>query len=134
MEVAVAVWTPVPLTVKGMAMQLPPAMGHSKTLVVPVEVVGAVGLKVSLMVQVPGPAKPPPAPQVSKSKENGELMPYPMVSRAREPEMAVTVAVRVAGGLRGAWSEAEGRGLAVARLTPVPVTVNGMAMQLPPAM
>src|SRR5438128_11061808 len=77
---AVARLMPVPLTVKGMGMQLPPAMGHSKTLVVPVELLRAVGLKLSLMVHVPGPEKRPPAPQVSKSNENGELMPLPLAS------------------------------------------------------
>src|SRR5438105_15836560 len=82
---AVARLMPVPVTLNGVAMQLPPAIGHSKTLVVPLEAPIAVGRNVSLTLQVPGPAKPPPAPQVSKSKENGTLMPEPLASCVRYP-------------------------------------------------
>ena len=58
-------------------MQEPPAIGHSNTLVVPFDVVRAVGVNRSLTLQVPGPWNPPPAPQVLKSNPNGALMPLP---------------------------------------------------------
>ena len=64
-------------------MQVPPATGHSKTLVVPLEVVSAVGVKRSLTLQLPGPVKPPPVPQVSKSKANGALSPEPEATSVR---------------------------------------------------
>ena len=58
-------------------MQLPPATGHWKTLVEPLEVAVVVGVKRCLTLQVPGPVKPPPAPQVSKLKPKGALIPVP---------------------------------------------------------
>src|SRR3954447_14646524 len=73
-------WTPVPETLKGIGMQVPPAIGHSKTFVVPDDEVAEVGRKDCLTLQVPGPVKPPPAPQVSKSKLNGTLIPLPEAS------------------------------------------------------
>ena len=42
-------------------MQVPPTIGHSNTLVVPLAAPRLVGVKRSLTVQVPGPEKPPPA-------------------------------------------------------------------------
>ena len=58
-------------------MQLPPATGHSKTFVVPLEAVADVGVNRCLTVHVPGLVNPPPAPHVSKLKPNGALMPPP---------------------------------------------------------
>ena len=58
-------------------MHEPPATGHSNTFVVPIDGPTAVGENVSLTVQVPGPVKPPPAPQVPKSNPNGALSPSP---------------------------------------------------------
>jgi hypothetical protein len=78
--VVVATVTPVPDTVYGIATQLPPPVGHSRTLVVPLEAVAAVGVKRWSTVQVPGPVKPPPAPQVPKSNPNGALIPLPEAS------------------------------------------------------
>ena len=41
---AAATLTPVPWTLKGIAMQLPPTIGHSNTLVVPLEALVVVGV------------------------------------------------------------------------------------------
>src|SRR3954452_11350272 len=71
---------PVPETENGIAMQVPPAIGHSKTFVVPLEAMAEVGRNDSFTLHAPGPAKPPPAPQVSKSKLNGTLIPEPEAS------------------------------------------------------
>jgi hypothetical protein len=78
-----AALTPVPETVYGIAMQLPPAIGHSKTFVVPLDADWLVGVKRCFTLHVPGPANPPPVPHVSKSKANGALMPDPEASCAR---------------------------------------------------
>ena len=64
-------------------MQVPPATGHSNTFVVPLAVATAVGVKRSLTLQSPGPVKPPPVPQVSKSKANGALSPEPDATSVR---------------------------------------------------
>src|SRR5438034_128659 len=75
--------TPVPDSVNGIAMQAPPTRGHSNTFVVPFELVSAVGVKLSLTVQVPGPVKPPPVPQLSKSNANGAFNPDPDATGVR---------------------------------------------------
>ena len=114
-------------------MQVPPATGHSKTLVVPLEVVSAVGVKRSLTLQVPGPVKPPPVPQVSKSKRErgvepgagGDLGPVARVDGDRHAWLD--------GGVDRHVAEADRDGVAEAALTPVPDTVYGMPMQVPPA-
>ena len=67
--------TPVPESGTGIPMQEPPATGHSKTFSVSLAAPAVVGSKLSLIVQVPGPVKPPPAPQASKSNEKGGLRP-----------------------------------------------------------
>ena len=58
-----------------MPMHEPPATGHSNTFSVSLAGPAVVGWKLSLIVQVPGPAKPPPAPHESKSNEKGGLRP-----------------------------------------------------------
>src|SRR4051812_30740462 len=75
--VAFFILTAVPLTYTLFLHDALPILGHSKTLVVPVEVVRAVGWKVSLTLQVPGPGK---AAQGSKLKPKGLLMPLPLAS------------------------------------------------------
>ena len=74
---AEATLTPVPLTVNGTATHDPPPTGHSNTLVVPFDVAKAVGWYDSVTMQLPGPMKPPAAPQVLKENPNGTLMPLP---------------------------------------------------------
>ena len=64
-------------TVNVIGRQVPPAIGHSNTVVCRSKEPTLVGVKRSVTLQVPGPAKPPPAPQVSKSKPNGALIPEP---------------------------------------------------------
>ena len=80
--VVVALWTPFPLSGIEIGRQLPPPVGHSKTRSVSTAGPGLVGVKLSLTVQVPGPVKPPPAPQVSKSKWKGALRP-PLATSVR---------------------------------------------------
>src|SRR4051812_5062335 len=83
--IAAAVTTPLPRLVYDSATQEPPPTGHSNTLVVPDTTPAAVGVSFSITVQVPGPVKPPPTPQVPKSKLNGTLMPVPEASSVRKP-------------------------------------------------
>ena len=64
-------------------MQVPPTIGHSKTFVVPFDVVSAVGVNFSFTLHVPGPAKPPPVPHVSKSNANGAFRPDPDATSVR---------------------------------------------------
>ena len=75
--VADAVLTPVPLTLKGMPIQVPPTTGHSNTFVVALLGPTAVGVYRSDTVHVPGPVNPPPVPQVPKSNANGAFSPDP---------------------------------------------------------
>jgi exoribonuclease II len=128
-----AVLTPVPETLYGIAIQLPPAIGHSNTFVVPDEAVAAVGEKRCFTLHVPGPANPPPVPHVSKSKENGTLMPDPDAISVRYPASTVIDTSRTTVVLIGTFPKATLDGEADARLTPVPDTLYGMAIQLPPA-
>ena len=69
--------TPLPLSLNGMPIQVPPTTGHSNTFVVPLFGPTAVGVYRSVTVHVPGPVKPPPVPHVSKSNANGALSPEP---------------------------------------------------------
>ena len=75
---AEATLTPAPLTLNGIPIQSPPAIGHSNTVVVPLEAPVAVGVYDSCTVHVPGPAPP----QVPRSKWNGRLIPVPDASSA----------------------------------------------------
>ena len=45
---------PVPCTATGIPMQVPPTTGHSKTFIVPLDGPAAVGVKLSVIVHVPG--------------------------------------------------------------------------------
>ena len=56
--VVVATWIPVPVRWTGMPMHWSPTTGHSNGLTSPLAAPVAVGVKVSLIVQVPGPTKP----------------------------------------------------------------------------
>ena len=78
-----AVLTPLPLSLNGMPIHVPPTTGHSNTFVVPDEGVTAVGVYVSRTVHVPGPVNPPPVPQVLKSKLNGAFSPDPDATSVR---------------------------------------------------
>ena len=62
---------------------MPPTTGHSKTFSVPLAGPAAVGENSRLIVHVPGPVKPPPAPHVSKSNANGGLSPLPDATSVR---------------------------------------------------
>ena len=72
-----AVLTPVPLSLNGMPIQVPPTTGHSNTFVVPLFGPTAVGVYRSVTVHVPGPVNPPPVPHVLKSNANGAFSPDP---------------------------------------------------------
>ena len=63
--------------------QLPPTTGHSNTVAVPLDELTLVGVKLSVIVHVPGPVKPPPAPHVLKLNPNGTLIPLPDATSAR---------------------------------------------------
>ena len=80
---AAAAVTPAPETGTGMPMHVPPATGHSNTFSVPLAGPAAVGENDSLIVHVPGPVNPPPAPHASKSNENGGLSALPEATSAR---------------------------------------------------
>jgi hypothetical protein len=81
---AAARLTPWPWTLNGIgSRQLPPATGHSNTVVVLLAPPAVVGANVSLTLQVPGPVKPPPVPHVSKSKLNGVFNPLPEATSVR---------------------------------------------------
>ena len=79
---AEAMLTPLPWTAILIGRQLPPTTGHSNTVVVPLDDVAAVGEKLCVIVHVPGPVKPPPAPQVSKLEPERHVDP---ASRTRPP-------------------------------------------------
>src|SRR4051812_3586121 len=64
---------PLPVSGIGMVVQLPPAMGHSKRLRVPLAAPTLVGLNDSLMLQLLMAV----LVQVSKSSAKGGLMPPP---------------------------------------------------------
>ena len=74
---AEATLTPLPLSLNGMPIHVPPTTGHSNTFVVPLFGPTAVGVYRSVTVHVPGPVKPPPVPHVSKSNANGAFNPEP---------------------------------------------------------
>src|SRR3954469_23121922 len=93
-------------------MHEPPAIGHSKTLVVPLELVAAVGRKLCLTLHVPGPVKPPPAPHVSKSNENGTLIPDPDASCTTKPASTVIDTFRVEVVFSGTFPNATDEGTA----------------------
>src|SRR3954452_3687994 len=114
-------------------MHEPPAAGHSKTFVVPDEDVSEVGVNDCLTLHVPGPANPPPAPHVSKSNENGALIPEPDASSVRYPWSTGIVTSRVWVVFSGTLPKLTEDELAEAALTPVPETLYGMGRQLPPA-
>ena len=80
---AAAALTPTPCTAILIGRQLPPTTGHSNTVAVPLDDVTAVGVKLSVIAHVPGPVKPPPAPQVLKLNPNGTLIPEPDATSAR---------------------------------------------------
>ena len=80
-----ATLTPVPVTLNGIPIQVPPATGHSNTFVVPLDGVAAVGVYRSVTVHVPGPVNPPPAPHVSKSNANGAFSPDPDATSVEYP-------------------------------------------------
>jgi hypothetical protein len=130
---ALAALTPVPETEYGIAIQLPPATGHSNTFVVPLELVRLIGVNRSFTLQVPGPAKPPPVPQVSKSNANGALIPEPEAISVRYPASAVIEMSRVAVVFNATFPNGTLDGLALAVLIPVPETEYGIPMQVPPA-
>ena len=75
--VAEATLTPVPVTLNGMPIQVPPTTGHSNTFVVADDDVAVVGVYRSVTVHVPGPVNPPPVPHVLKSNANGAFSPDP---------------------------------------------------------
>src|SRR4051812_8269963 len=97
-----------------MAIQLPPATGHSNTFVVPLDAVALVGQNDCLTVHVPGPANPPPAPHASKSNENGTLIPEPDASCVRYPASTVIVTSLVTVVLIGTVPKATVEGFAPA--------------------
>src|SRR3954465_6921385 len=99
-------------------MHDPPAIGHSNTFVVPLDAVSAVGVNRCLTLHVPGPGKPPPAPQVSKSKTNGGLIPDPDASWTWYPASAVIDTSRVTVVFSGTFPNAMVDGLALAALIP----------------
>src|SRR3954467_6125341 len=94
-------------------MQLPPATGHSKTFVVPLDAAPAVGRKDCLTLHVPGPVNPPPAPHVSKSKLNGALIPLPEASSTRWPASTVIVTFCVTVVFKGTFPNGTLDGLAL---------------------
>src|SRR4051812_5127390 len=104
-----------------MAMQLPPAVGHSKMLVVALAAPVAVGWTVCLTLQLPGPLPAGP-PQVSKSMLKGGLMPLPEASKPWSPPSTVIATGRVAVVLTGTLPKAILEGLALAVLMPVAET------------
>src|SRR4051812_14893353 len=130
--VALGVLTPVPLTEYGIGMEVPPTIGHSKTLVVPVDAVAAVGRKLSFTLHVPGPANPPPVPHVSKSKLNGTLIPDPEAISVRYPASTDIETSPVAAVFIAWLPNATAVGLAPAVLIPAPLTEYGIAIPPPP--
>src|SRR6187402_372563 len=103
-------------------MQLPPPTGHWKTLVVALDEAVVVGVNCWTTVQVPGPVKPPPAPQVSNENPNGALIPDPEAICVRKPASTVIVTVCVTVVLIGTSPNATLPGFATAVCTPVPLT------------
>ncbi len=58
-------------------------------------------MKISEIVQVPGPVKPAPAPHAPKSKLNGAFSPVQVAIDARKPASIVSVMPWLTGRLIG---------------------------------
>src|SRR5260221_14083816 len=89
---------PVPVRLTVIVEQLPPPVGHSKRSSVPPAAPTAVGLKVSLMLQLPLEGL-----QVSKLSEKGGLMPAPEAPKMPSPAATVIATSRVTDVLIGTF-------------------------------
>ena len=124
--------TPLPLSLNGMPIQVPPTTGHSNTFVVPVFGPTAVGVYRSVTVHVPGPGEPAARPAGAEVERERRIQPRP--GRNLRPVARVDVIVTGADTvvLIGTLPKLTGFGLADAVLTPLPLSLNGIPIQVPP--